>query len=805
MRLKVLPCLPCARLSLFAVLIVTGCSGGAVSPSAPPQTPSVTATTLSVSTLNASSGSAITLSSVTKLASGTAASGSATFLDSSVSLGTVAVDQTGAASLSVSTLTPGLHSITAAFAATSTESASASAATLITVTQPMSTVVLIKSSASILGVGFPIELVANVSPLTGTSVATGLVTFNDGAMTVGSAMLDSTGRAIVTTLKLTSGPHSIVASYSGNSNLNGSTSAALLLTVAAVPGPLTYTNPLNLNTPGGLGVNCADPASIKVQTGGVNTWYLYCTSDVLYSGDTASHYINIFESKDLINFYYDGSAFTRNPFWAPNGPLYAPAIRYVNGRYMLYYATPSSNIAPTNGAAIGVGVSASPIGPFVDSGSPVVEPEPTSGNCCGGRARATIDPDVVTYNGQGYVTFGSFDGGIFIRALSADGLQSDPSTETLIAASNRYEGGTLWQHAGFYYLFASSANCCNGPLTGYSVFVGRALTPLGPFLEKSGTPMTSTNTGGTEVLAQNGNNWIGPGGNTLFTDESGLDYMLYHAVSLATPVVMGTPGHTARPALLDAVEWGTDGWPTVRGGFGPSATAQPAPAAQPLNINAYKTNTQINDLPGTAIAALSDEFNASTLSTQWSPMHSSPAYTFSNGTINLPTVSLDSCCQMATLPILAEPAPMTDYMVETKLTMNFPTSASTINYAQGDLFIYGDDSNFLRLDLYANAATRQVEFLKQMAKLPAYDVVNGVSNLSQPLLSAESVVVYLRIAKRTVDGQATYTAYASQDGLVYTRGATWQHTLNNEKIGIAASNLAGYTASFDYVHVTTLQ
>jgi arabinan endo-1,5-alpha-L-arabinosidase len=88
------------------------------------------------------------------------------------------------------------------------------------------------------------------------------------------------------------------------------------------------------------------------------------------------------------------------------------------------------------------------------------------------------------------------------------------------------------------------------------------------------------------VIAANGNRWGGPGGNVVFEDDSGQDYMLYHAVDLNAPYFSGFPGAIRRPALIDPIDW-VDGWPVVRGGYYASATSQPAPAVQPWQYNAY--------------------------------------------------------------------------------------------------------------------------------------------------------------------------------------------------------------------------
>jgi arabinan endo-1,5-alpha-L-arabinosidase len=366
--------------------------------------------------------------------------------------------------------------------------------------------------------------------------------------------------------------------------------------------PKTYTNPLSLETSNGPAVSCPDPAIISQTTDGHTTWYLYCTGDPLNSSDVNaqgqlnSHLITQYESYDLIHWTYIGDAFQQTPVWVGNATnqLWAPAIKQFNGQYYLYFAAPATL---QGGSAIGVATSKSPAGPWTDSGKPVVAPENNPYN--GAPGRAVIDPDeILDATGQRYISYGSFNGGISIRKLSADGLTSDPTSEQQIAIDNYFEGGNFFYHEGYYYFFASVSTCCDGPLSGYSVRVGRASTPLGPFLDKNGVSMNTFAPGGDVSIAPNGNRWVGPGGNVVLTDDAGQDYMLYHAIDLSAPYFDGFPGATRRPALIDRIQW-VDGWPEVRAGRWASASAQPAPAAQPWEYNQAQDQIPVpNAVPG---------------------------------------------------------------------------------------------------------------------------------------------------------------------------------------------------------------
>jgi arabinan endo-1,5-alpha-L-arabinosidase len=106
------------------------------------------------------------------------------------------------------------------------------------------------------------------------------------------------------------------------------------------------------------------------------------------------------------------------------------------------------------------------------------------------RARAryfwTYDPDVLgdTRHRQGILYYGSYYGGHVRhrRRFTETGVTArDGRPRRLrIAIGNRYEGSNVVFRDGYYYLFASATNCCNGALTGYSVFVGRSTEPARP-------------------------------------------------------------------------------------------------------------------------------------------------------------------------------------------------------------------------------------------------------------------------------------------------------------------------------------
>ncbi len=337
----------------------------------------------------------------------------------------------------------------------------------------------------------------------------------------------------------------------------------------------TYTNPVSK----GFADTFADPAVIKAKDG---YWYAYGTSDPLKEGEGEFHTIPISRSKDLVNWEHVSDAFSspNEVSWAAeDAGIWAPDIRYFNGKYHMYYGVTETTVTPETGdSAVGVATAPTPTGPWTDSGAPVVGPR--RGN---GGFLWTFDSNEFTdSDGTKYLYYGSYNGGVSVSNLSEDGTRvvGEP---TMVAIDNRYEGSYVVKRNGYYYLFGSSANCCAGPTTGYSVYVGRSTSPRGPFLDKEGDSMTESRVGGSIVITPNGNKWIGTGHNAVVTDLSGEDYFVYHAIDRADPYLDEPFGINERPMLLDRLDW-INGWPTVRGGQWASETAQPAPVTDgPVN------------------------------------------------------------------------------------------------------------------------------------------------------------------------------------------------------------------------------
>jgi hypothetical protein len=204
----------------------------------------------SASTVTSSLNPSVFGQSVTFTATVTAAApgsgtptGTVIFLDGAATLGSATLSS-GSATLATSSLSAGNHTITVSYGGDANFNASTSAAITQTVNKSDSATT-VTSSANPTVFGQAVTFTATVAASApGAGTPGGMVTFNDGGVSFGSASL-SGGSGSITASSLTVGNHTITVSYSGDTNFNASTSAAITQTVNKSDSATTVTSSAN--------------------------------------------------------------------------------------------------------------------------------------------------------------------------------------------------------------------------------------------------------------------------------------------------------------------------------------------------------------------------------------------------------------------------------------------------------------------------------------------------------------------------------------------------------------------------------
>ena len=225
-------------------------------------------TTSLTSTPNPSNfGQAVTLSAtVSPVAPATGVpTGSVTFRDGATTLATVNLVN-GSASLSISTLAPGSHSLTAVYSGSATFAASTSAVVNHVVNAGNSSTSL-TSTPNPSTTGQTVTLTATVSavpPATGTP--TGTVTFRDGAAVLSTVTLVN-GSASFQTAALAVGSHPLTATYNGSATFSTSTSAVVTQVVNAPAAAATSTSLTSTPNPSTVGQTVTLSATVTSGAG----------------------------------------------------------------------------------------------------------------------------------------------------------------------------------------------------------------------------------------------------------------------------------------------------------------------------------------------------------------------------------------------------------------------------------------------------------------------------------------------------------------------------------------------------------
>lgn len=274
---------------------------------------------------------------------------------------------------------------------------------------------------------------------------------------------------------------------------------------------------------------------------------------------TGSRLIMI-QSPDMVNWEWAGRVFEKNPAWtweitnmAP--ALWAPDISYVNGEWRLYYAISTFG---TQVSGIGLATNqtldlSSPDYAWIDQGE-VIRSQV-------GDPYNTIDANfVLDQEGSGWLAFGSFWDGLFMRRVDLATGKLDAADTTLYHLANRNPGPDntsaieapfITYRAPYYYLFASFDQCCQQLDSTYNLRVGRSESVTGPYVDRDGVPMLE---GGGTLIAERKGRWAGPGHNGILIEE-GVYWIVYHAYD-------GQGGGISK-LRIEPLRWSDDGWPSL--------------------------------------------------------------------------------------------------------------------------------------------------------------------------------------------------------------------------------------------------
>lgn len=265
----------------------------------------------------------------------------------------------------------------------------------------------------------------------------------------------------------------------------------------------------------------ADPEVMySHQTG---KFYIYSTTDG--AAGWGGYYFTVFSSKDLTNWQHEGIMLNLNTdvSWA-SGNAWAPCIEEVkqaDGSYKYYFYF-SGHDTQRNRKSIGVAISDSPTGPFVDFGKPIVYELP---NGVGGGQQIDVDVFTDPQTGKHYLYWGN--GYMAGAELNDDMTSIKQETVTVMTPKGGSlkdyafrEGAYVFYRNGKYY-FHWSVDDTGSP--NYHVAYGTSDSPLGP-IQVAKEPI---------VLIQNPDKDIyGPAHNSVL-QIPGRDewYIVYHRIN----------------------------------------------------------------------------------------------------------------------------------------------------------------------------------------------------------------------------------------------------------------------------------
>ena len=516
--------------------------------------------------------------------------------------------------------------------------------------------------------------------------------------------------------------------------------AASVNSAAQTRGSSSFTNPA-------LAGDYPDPSIIRV---GADYWATATSSEW-------APQFPILHSRDLVNWRVVGAVFQQRPAWSI-GNYWAPEIAEDRGRFYIYY-TAKKKDGPL---CVAVATARRPQGPYTDHG-PLICQE--VGSIDGFHVRDERGRRYLLWKEDGNSK--SVATPIWAQPLSPDGTKLTGEKQELIRNDQEWEkhatlpygdlveGQAIVRRNGWFYMFYSGNFCCARECN-YQVGVARSRKLLGPWEKNPANPILTGNDA-----------WKCPGHGTIVSDARGRDYLLYHAMDAKDFVYVG------RQALLDQVQWGADGWPTVNEGRGPSNRAVSPHGARETNAEYF----------------FFDDFNAPRLQPGWQWPHANVPVIRTERTRG-GRLMLMPTDEQATNPIGAVVARTTtvgDYTATTLIDTRTQKPG-----ALAGLSAYGDAENALG----ASVDGRNVVVWRREK--------NEHKTLATVADAVRSPLVYLRM---TADDGHKYRFAVSADG---RRWKDVGDELNGEylppwdrgvRVALTAGGVAGAAAKFEWMRI----
>jgi beta-xylosidase len=506
----------------------------------------------------------------------------------------------------------------------------------------------------------------------------------------------------------------------------------------------TYKNPV-------INADYSDPDAIRVG----DDFYMVSSSFEDVPG------LPILHSKDLVNWTIIGHGLQRltpekhfsNPRHGDG--VWAPAIRYHNGEFYIYYPDPDYGIYLIR-SKDPAGKWSEPL--LVQEGKGLIDPCPLWDDdgkvylvhaFAGSRAGIKSILVVNQLNAEGTKVI---DKGKIVY----DGHENDPTIE----------GPKFYKRNGYYYIFAPAG----GVSTGWQVVL-RSKNIYGPYERKVVMDQGSTKINGPHqgawVTTQTGENWF-----LHFQDK----------------------GSYGRVVHLQPMKWIND-WPVIGLDKNGDGKGEPVLIYKKPNVGKrYPIQTPVE----------SDEFDESTLGLQWQWMANPKPNWFylntANNSLRLYALKIpDSANNLWDVPnVLLQKFPADEFMITTK--MNFQPNEKSENEKSG-LTIMGLSYS----SLYLKKMKGKIFLVYGICK----DAFKGIKESEQVISEVKNGIIYLRVK---VSGSAQCDYSYSFDGKAFTN---IDEKFTAEKgrwigakagifcVGESETNDSGY-ADFDWFRVEAL-